>query len=264
MIAPARCAPGVALLAVLAAARPARAQTMLDQEERLIDLHALLLDLPPVDAPGPLAPGQATLGLEVVGIPHIDGTTGTTRQITASDETPVYPRPRLAVGLPAPAGFRAFAALSAIPPVPVRRIRTSFLGAEAGIAWVPGALAVGLRAHVLGAEATSPVTDPATRDRLRAFEWGWDLAAGYRVDLGPGSITPYAGIGTTRVQADFRVTSDGVVLRDRETDLALHAGARLLLGRHLEAVAEWAIYPGRLVDPRFRLAYVFELGGPRR
>ena len=67
-------APLALLLASLAG--PALAQTMLDQEERLIELHSLLLALPALEAPGALAPLQARLGLEVVGVPLIDGKTG--------------------------------------------------------------------------------------------------------------------------------------------------------------------------------------------
>jgi len=43
------CAPCAALIF---AAGSARAQTMLDQQQRLIEIHSLLLDLPPGDAPG--------------------------------------------------------------------------------------------------------------------------------------------------------------------------------------------------------------------
>jgi len=89
-----------ALLALLATAGTADAQTLLDQELRLIEIHALLLALPPVGAPGALGAGQVGLGLELVTIPPIDGATGSRRQITASDRTPLFPRPRIVVGLP--------------------------------------------------------------------------------------------------------------------------------------------------------------------
>ena len=99
------------------AAGPLAAQTMLDQQQRLIDIHGLLLDLPPVDAPAALRPGQLSVGIEAIGVPSIDGTTGNKRQITASDQTPVFPRPRLALGLPVPGGFRAFVGVSYVPPI---------------------------------------------------------------------------------------------------------------------------------------------------
>ena len=41
------------------AALPARAQTMLDQELRLIEVHSLLAALPPLAPPGAYAAGQA-------------------------------------------------------------------------------------------------------------------------------------------------------------------------------------------------------------
>jgi hypothetical protein len=249
----------LAVAALLASAGAARAQTLLDQEERLIQIHALLLDLPPVEAPGSLSWRQASLGLEVVAIPEIDGTTGPKRQITASDQTRVFPRPRLALGLPAPEGCRAFAGLSYLPPVEIRRITAHLLAAEAGVAWVPGPLRLGLRGHALVARTESPVTDPATRDTLRVGELGLDLAGAYEVALGPARLTPYAGLGLTRLSGDFRVTSDGARLRSRTTAAAFHGGLRAVLFGHWEGVAEWVAYPGRLVHPRFRLAYLLDL-----
>jgi hypothetical protein len=250
-----------ALLAALASAGPAGAQTMLDQEQRLIQIHSLLVDLPPVDAPGSYRPGEVSLGLEVVAIPAIDGTTGSKKQITASDRTPVFPRPRLALGLPAPDGFRAFAGVSYIPPIQIRGVSSHFGALEGGIAWAPGAARVGVRAHVLYAESKSPVTDPQTRDTLQTFELGADLSAGHDFRLGAVDLTPYGGVGVTRLAGDFRVTSDGYLLSSRYTALALHGGLRMLLWRQWEVVAEMAVYPGRLVHPRFRAAYVIDWGG---
>src|SRR5512137_1007830 len=124
-----------ALLMILfaAGAGPASAQTMLDQEQRLIQIHSLLLDLSPVQAPGAFVPGELSLGLELIGIPHIDGTTGGKVQITASDRTPLFPRPRIALGLPAPEGFRTFVGLSYIPPIPINGVSTNFGALEGGI-----------------------------------------------------------------------------------------------------------------------------------
>ena len=91
---------GALVALLLCAAASARGQTLLGQEQRLIDIHALLLDLPPVDAPGTYRAGQVSVGIEAIGVPPIDGSTGTPgtqgfkRQITASDRTPVFPRPR--------------------------------------------------------------------------------------------------------------------------------------------------------------------------
>jgi len=63
--------------AVLAfAAGSARAQTVLDQQQRLIEIHSLLLALQPDNAPGAYRPGEISLGVEVIGIPTITGQTG--------------------------------------------------------------------------------------------------------------------------------------------------------------------------------------------
>jgi hypothetical protein len=245
-----------ALLAVLFAAAAGRAQTMLDQEERLIEIHSLLLAMEPGGPPGAYDWGQASLGVEMITIPPIDGTTGGKRQITASDRTPIYPRLRFALGLPAPEGFRASVGLAYIPPIELREV-SSHLGALSGeLAWTPGPFALGLRANVLVARSTSPVTDPATRDTLHDVEYGADVSAGYSFPLGVGTLTPYAGAGVTRVIGNFQVTSDGYVLHSRTVNPSLDAGVRLLAARSFEAAAELVAWPGRLVHPGFRIAWV--------
>lgn len=252
----------VALLAAAAfAPGPARAQTMLDQEERLIDIHSLLLDLPPVGAPGALRPWQLDVGAEVIGIPEIDGTTGSKEQITASDRTRAFPRPRLALGLPAPEGFRTFVGIAYIPPISINEVSTHYGALEAGFAWAPGRLAIGVRGHGLYARSESPVTDPDTKDELVTSELGADLAAGYRFDFAQLSLTPYAGAGVVTLDGDFTVTSDGVELTSSYTGASLHGGVRLLWRERWQAVAEVVGYPGRLVHPSFRVGYVADLGG---
>lgn len=255
-----------ALVALLAcAAGSASAQTLLGQEQRLIDIHALLLDLPPVDAPGTYRAGQLGAGVEVIGVPSIDGSTGTPgvqgfkRQITASDRTPVFPRPRVTLGLPAPESFRAFVGMAYVPPVEVSSVSLHYIAGEAGLAYVPGPLTAGIRAHVLYGQSESPVTDPVLRDRLRVSELGADVSAGYLLELGALELTPYGGVGVCRTSGNFRVTSDGVTLTSDDTAAALHAGVRLLFGKRWLGVAELDAYPGRLVHPNFRLAYLFDL-----
>jgi len=244
------------LLASLGAGQ-ARAQTMLDQEQRLIELHSLLIALTPDNAPGVYRPGELSLGLELIVIPTIDGTTGGKKQITASDRTPVFPRPRLAIGLPAPTDFRAFAGIAYVPPIAINDV-TSHQGAlEAGIAWAPGGpLAVGLRGTFLIARSTSPVTDPRTKDTLDTVELGADLSAGYRVELGWLSVTPFASLGITHIAGDFKVTSDNYTLSSKTTNPSVTGGVRLYARPGFEATAELVVFPGRLVHPGFRLAWV--------
>jgi hypothetical protein len=259
-------AAGLALAGAAGPAGPARAQTMLDQEQRLIDLHSLLLDLPPLQAPGALAAGTLDVGLELVTIPDIDGTTGSKRQITASDRTPVFPRPRLALGLPAPDGFRAFAGASYIPPVELREVSTHSGAVEAGLAWAgrgaPAGLRAGARVHGVWARSRSPVTDPATRDTLETRVLGAELSVGARLALPRAlALEPYAGAGIVGLRGRFRVTSDGYVLRSEHRGAALHAGLRAVLAERWEGVAEVSAYPGRLVHTDLRVGYLFGGGG---
>jgi hypothetical protein len=252
-----RGAVAAAALVLAVAAPPARAQTMLDQEERLIDIHSLLLDLPPLGSPGALRPMQLSVALEAVTIPDIDGQTGSKRQITASDRTPLFPRPRVALGLPAPEGFRALVGLSYIPPVVIREVSTHFGAAEAAFAWIPGTLRVGARAHLSYGFSRSPVTDPSTRDTLETTEYGGELSAGGSFPLSLGTLEPYGGLGAVHLRGRFRVTSDGTVLRSDYAGASLHGGLRFLIRDRWEAVAEVDAYPGRLVHTNFKAGYLF-------
>jgi hypothetical protein len=245
------------LAAACAAPLAARAQTMADQEERLIDIHSLLLDLPPLQAPAALASGTVDVSLEAVSIPHIDGTTGSKEQLTASDRTRLFPRPRLMVGLPAPERFRAFAGVSYIPPVAIRDVSTNALAAEAGFGFVPGVVRVGVRLHAVRATARAPVTDPATRDVLETWAWGADAAVGARFPWRSAVLEPYAGGGLVALHGRFEVTSDGNVLTSAWTGPALQAGLRVLFRSRWELVTEVAGYPDRLVHTNVRVGYLF-------
>ena len=250
----------LAAVCALLASAGASAQTMLDQELRLVEIHSLLIALPPGNAPGAYRPGELSLGVEVIGIPPIDGTTGGKRQITASDRTPLFPRPRVAFGLPAPEDFRAYVGLAYIPPIAIRGVSSHLGAVEAGYAWAPpGPLSAGVRGFLVVARSKSPVTDPNTRDTLDTVDFGADLSAGYRLDLGSLSLSPFAGVGLTRMSGDFTVESDGYVLSARTVNPVVDGGVRLLAGRSFEAVAELTVFPGRLVHPTFRVAWVADL-----
>ena len=246
-------------LALLVAPAASPAQTMLDQEQRLIEIHCLLLDLPPLQGPSTLEAWRWGLGLEVITVPEIDGTTGSKVQLTASDRTRVFPRPRLTVGLPAPDGFRAFAGISYVPPFQVRDASTHLIAAEAGFAYVPEPFRVGIRARALYAYSVAPVTDPATRDTLETRDYGAELSAAwaFAVEGARLDIQPYAGAGIVGLHGRFRVTSDAYVLESSHTGASLHGGVRLLLAGRWEGVAEVDWYPNRLVHPSFKVGYVF-------
>jgi hypothetical protein len=244
-------------LALALAAGGANAQTMLDQEQRLIELHSLLLVPSAMTAPGSYRFHELKVGVEVIGIPPIDGQTGGRRQITASDRTPAFPRLRLAFGLPAPEDFRAYVGVGYIPPIQIASVSSHFGSLEAELAWAPGPLSVGLRGYGLISRSQSPVTDPTTRDTLDNWELGANLAAGYQFRLDWLGVTPYAGVSVTGVAGDFTVTSDGYVLTSRTVNPGLNAGVRLFAKR-FEAAVELVAFPGRLIHPTFSLAYVPE------
>jgi hypothetical protein len=243
-------------LVLALAAGAARAQTIVEQEQRLIEIHSLLVALEPQTAPGAYRPGELSLGVELIVIPTIDGSVGNKRQITASDRTPIFPRPRLAIGLPAPEDFRAYLGVSYIPPVEINGVSSHQGAIEGSYAWAPpGPLSIGLRGYALFAESKSPVTDPTTRDTLDTFDLGADLTAGYRLDFSPGSVTPFAGVGVTYVAGNFRVASDNDLLTSTTVNPGIDAGVRLYSKLGFEALAELVVYPGRLIHPVFGLAW---------
>ncbi len=251
--------PCVLALTALVAALPARGLDVTASEQRLVDIHALLLDLPHLQAPGALAPGQLDLSLELATIPPISGDVGPKREITASDQARLFPRPRLSLGLPAPHGFRAFVGGGYIPPIEINRITVHSLSLEAGIAWTDGPLRIGVRGHGVLARALSPVSAPDVRDRLNVADGGWDLSAGYELRLRGLSLTPYASAGQVWSKGDFRSSVDGGTVHSRGSWAALDVGARALLGGHWEGVVDYLAYPGRLWSPRFRIGYIARL-----
>jgi hypothetical protein len=229
---------------------------MLDQEQRLIEIHSLLVALPQLVSPDGYDPGQLSLGLELIVIPDINGQTGGKTQITASDRTPVFPRPRLALGLPAPEDFRAYVGLSYLPPFEINSVSSHQIAVEGSFAWAPrGPLSVGLRGFAIFAQSKSPVTDPNTRDTLDSFLAGGELSAGYRFDLGSFSLTPFAGAGVTYVMGNFRVTSDNTPLSSDDIAPSINGGVRFHVGAGIDAVAQVLAYPGVLVHPVFALAW---------
>jgi hypothetical protein len=248
----------LALLA-LAAAVPARGQDVVSREQRLVDIHALLLDLPRIEAPGALTPGQLDLSAELTAIPPISGDVGPKREITASDHARLFPRARLALGLPAPSGFRAFVGVAYIPPLEINRVSVNSLAAEAGLAWIGGPVRIELRGHGVWARALSPVSAPSVRDRLNVADGGWDLSAGWELRARRLSLTPYATAGQVWTRGDFRSSVDGGTVHSRRTSAALGAGARLLFRDHWEGAVEYSAYPDRLWGPRFRVGYVARL-----
>jgi hypothetical protein len=247
-------------LALAGASLPALAQTMFEQQQRLMDVHGLLLDLPPAEPPGALAPWQASLGVEVIGIPEIDGTTGGKTQITASDHTRAFPRPRLLLGLPPAGAVRPFVGLTYIPPITIADVSTNYGAIEAGLAWVHGPLSAGLRGYAAHGFSKTPVTDPTTEDTFESTLFGGDLLVGYALDLWGARWTPFGGAGVAFHDGRFRVTSDGVILTSDVTTAAIHAGLRVVAWRQWEAAAELAAYPGYLVHPNFKVAWLWDAG----
>ena len=249
-----RCAP---ILVAIGLGGTVHAQDAGGQQGRLIEIHSLLLDLPPLQSPAALSAGTLDASVEAVTIPPIDGTVGDKQELTASDHTRVFPRPRFMLGLPAPLGARAFVGLSYIPPLRIRQVSTNYGAVEGGVGIAPGAFRLGPRLYAVYATSSAPVTEPQTRDLLKTWVYGADFSAGVRLGQGAFHLEPYAALGIVSLRGDFRVTVDGTALKSAYTGPALHAGLRLALGRPFEVVAETVAYPGRLIHTDLRVGYLF-------
>jgi hypothetical protein len=236
---------------------------MLDQEQRLIEIHSLLVALPATEAPGALRPWQASFGLEIITIPEIDGTTGGKVQLTASDHTRAFPRPRVALGLPIGGAFTGYVGAAYIPPIQVNGVSSHLGGLEGGVAWSQGPWAAAVRGQAVYADSKSPVTDPSTRDTLLTTVLGGDLSGAYTFDLGAVRLTPYAGVGVVWVDGHFTVESDGHTLTSQTTRPALGVGLRAFGWKDLEAVAEFIDYPDRLQHLTVKLAWAPAFGAQR-
>ena len=250
-----------ALALSLLAALPAGAQDVTGRERRLADIHALLLDLPPIEAPGALDPGRLDLGVEVTAIPVIDGDVGPKREITASGSRPPLPATAAGAG---PAGATPLPRLRGRGLHPPGRDRPD----QRQLAGGGGRDRLGERAAAPGAARTlgdGPCAERCQRARrARSAErhrGRLDVGAGYELRLGKLSLTPYAGVGQVWSTGDFRSSVDGGTVHSSHAGAVFDGGARVLYRDRWEGVLEYSAYPGRLWNPRFRLGYVVSLGG---
>jgi hypothetical protein len=195
-------APALAVLALLVAllpAAPARAVTFVEQIERLREIHALLLDLRPGQAPTPTATAQWELSLELIPYPALDTRVG--GKDTPIDAPPLIPRGRLRYL--SPAGWMLGATAS--PPLEVLGHTATWLGLEGGLRGTVGGLHAELRLFTIQGEVVGPITDPATRDTFTFANRGADLRAG----LPFGAWSLYAGGGSGEAFSALDVALDG-------------------------------------------------------
>ena len=232
---------------------------MLDQEQRLIEIHSLLVALPALQAPGALAP-LAGRGSAWRSSPSRSSTAPPAAR--PSSPPPTSPAPSRGCA-------RRWACRWAAPGAPspgwaTSRPSRSTRSAPTCSAWRPApawsARPVRGRASACtasGPTRRSPVTDPATRDQLVTRIGGADLSAAWRLRARPRRAhalrRPRRRPGGRHLHRhQRRPPADQHHHRPRALRGHPPAGA----SGQLEVVAELIAWPGVLVHPGFSLAWV--------
>jgi len=144
---------------------------MLDQEERLIEIHSLLIALQPGNAPGAYRAGELSLGLELISSRHRRH-----HRREAADHrlrsNPCLSPPAAGDRAPRAEDFRAFVGLAYIPPIKFNEVSSQSGGPGSGTRLGPRGPALrGIRGYVVVARSQSPVTEATTRDRLDTVDF---------------------------------------------------------------------------------------------
>lgn len=176
------------------------------QQANMLNFFAVTLGYSPERSPAPSTGFKVIPQVELGYIPALNCLERSVFNGTKTENTnksPVYPRLRLRLELP----YGLYVGLAGIPPAPVAGVRTGSLGIEAGVGTVvDGHLELGLRTHLSGTRIQGDLAGPfegqtAVDDVFRSTVYGFEAGAGYRFSLGGQQLTPYAGVGYTRVIA---------------------------------------------------------------
>ena len=222
---------------------------MLDQEQRLIEIHSLLLACRRSRRPGRCAPASWRLG-------------------AGADRHPVHRRHhrRRRRRSPPPTGpgcSRALGSRWGSPrrmtsgpssasrtsrPSAINGVSTNYIAARGGhrVDARPSRrwrCAVTTSTRCRG--PPSPIRTPGTRSTPARAAPTWGSVAGSTSSRCPSRLTLERG--SCRSSGNFTVTSDGYVLHSSYTGVALQAGLRVLMDGHWQVVGEVDAYPGRLV-----------------
>lgn len=243
-------------------------------EAKLLAYYAAPLTFSPSGSIGALAPGSVRLGFDITLIPAPgDEIRKTSRCFLEKEEktqlSPVFPRPRLTVGLPA--GF--FVEAMYLPPVTVGDATANLASVALGVARaITSRVGVAVRAHTTFGQVKGPITCPRKALQLQSAdeacygvapsedtyrpniiggEVALTLATGERVKFyaggGYASLSPRFRVGFQPTDAPF----DRTLVTTELTRLSFMAGGSLQLSAKIALTGELYSVPDDMTTIRF-------------
>ncbi len=253
---------GAAMVLLGLASLPASLQAQGDcfparssNEAKTFAIFSVALAFSGAGAPERSAPAALRVGFEGSYLPNVDESTATPttcRPGKGPENTnllPAFPRPRIAVALPASFTLEA----SWVPPIRVEGVKANLFSLSLARSFDLGtrAIALALRTHATVGSVRAPITcdDQAlgdvqsecfggTRsdDKFSPNIFGIEVALGGR--LGSGRLYPYVGGGYNRLQPRFQVnfTNQFGETDNRKVEVDLNRAV-------VFAGATWAVTP---------------------
>lgn len=184
------------------------------QYVNMLNFYALSMSYTPLHSPVAAERLRFTPSLELAGVRQLDCIERAVFEGVKTEHTnraPVFPRLRFVLGLPL--GF--YVGFGGIPPVPLFGVESTVYNGELGFSrLVRDRLEIGARAHVARAKVVGDIADALDEaeevdDVFRAFVYGGEVAAGYRIAVAKVRLVPYLGAGYTGVIARMYVGEDG-------------------------------------------------------
>lgn len=187
------------------------------QSDFMLNYFALALTYSPLHAPVPAEPGHGSIGVELAGLPPLSCKHRLVLSYTKTEDTnktPVAPRPRVTVALPAIGGWVPYASVAYFPPITLLGTRNVILSGEIGAGTeLDNGIQLGGRFHTTTLKTVAEIATPFVEgdtpydDLYLGTTFGVDFMAGYA----KGKLTPYLALGLTDVSTFFFIGDDNFV-----------------------------------------------------
>jgi len=229
------------------------------QVDFLNNYFALGSQLSAIHGPIPHEAGHGAIGVDLAVLPPLSCERRLALEGTKTEDTnqsPILPRPRATVALPAIGKLVPYIGAAWLPPVKALGMTNLLLSAEGGVGIPVGesGFQLGGRMHAtvhktVGDVATAfdPKDDPVD-DLFLASTFGFDLMAGYELGV---PITPYLSAGLTDASTLFYVGDDGVMANNLHPYFGpvMAAGLDGLVAERFRWGAEFFGAPGGYATP---------------
>ncbi len=222
------------------------------QADFLANYVALATTYSAVHGPIPHEPGHAGVGLDVGIIPPLGCEKRFVLNYTKTEDTnksPIVPRPRIIVALPALGKVVPYIGGAYVPPVPLLGTVNVIASLEVGAGAPIGEhFQLGGRFHATTQKTVGDIAgafdpeDPPVDDIFVASTMGLDVLAGWETE----HITPFLAAGVTDVSTFFLIGDDGYVANNLHPYFGptFSVGADGKLFEHLHIAGELYGAPG--------------------